>query len=147
MEVHNLDFARIVLLRDDIAEMIVNQNVEMDSAMIDAYHAFLVGHLRAPFSLLINKINTYSYTFEAQRKLVAIPEINAMAARKGLDPSAFEYQMLYGIQREEQIRLAREGYRVRVMINYGTYWFPWYMRRLAERPANLWFVARNLFAG
>jgi hypothetical protein len=80
MEVHNLDFARIVLLRDDIAEVIVNQNVEMDSAMIDAYHAFLVGHLRAPFSLLINKINTYSYTFEAQRKLVAIPEINAMAA-------------------------------------------------------------------
>jgi proline dehydrogenase len=44
------------------------------------------------------------------------------------------------------VRLASEGYRVRVLISYGSEWFPWYMRRLAERPANLWFVIRNLFA-
>lgn len=66
------------------------------------------------------------------------------AAAMRLLKTASEFQMLYGIQREEQLRLTREGYRVRVLISYGTYWFPWYMRRLAERPANLLFVLRNL---
>ena len=60
--------------------------------------------------------------------------------------SAYEFQMLYGIQRDEQLRLARAGYRVRVLISFGPAWFPWYLRRLAERPANLWFVLRNLVA-
>ena len=52
--------------------------------------------------------------------------------------------MLYGIQRETQLHLAREGVPVRVLIAYGSYWFPWYMRRLAERPANVGFVLRSL---
>ena len=43
-------------------------------------------------------------------------------------------------------RLAREGYRSGVLVAYGSYWYPWFVRRLAERPANLWFMARNLFA-
>jgi proline dehydrogenase len=60
--------------------------------------------------------------------------------------SAYEFAMLYGIQREQQERLARTGRRLRVLIAYGAYWFPWYMRRLAERPANVWFVAKNLFS-
>ena len=68
------------------------------------------------------------------------------AARHGFPKSQFEVQMLYGIQREEQERLAREGYRSAVLVAYGTYWYPWFVRRLAERPANLWFMARNLFA-
>jgi proline dehydrogenase len=58
---------------------------------------------------------------------------------------AYEFQMLYGIRSEEQIRLAKEGEPVRVLISYGPAWFPWYMRRLAERPANVWFVLKNLF--
>ena len=58
--------------------------------------------------------------------------------------SAYEFAMLYGIQRGQQLRLARMGKRTRVLISYGEYWFPWYMRRLAERPANLWFVVKNL---
>jgi proline dehydrogenase len=58
--------------------------------------------------------------------------------------SAYEFAMLYGIQRAQQIRLARAGKRVRVLISYGEYWFPWYMRRLAERPANVWFVVKNI---
>ena len=58
--------------------------------------------------------------------------------------SAYEFAMLYGIQRQQQLRLAREGRRLRVLISYGEFWFPWYMRRLAERPANLWFVMKNL---
>jgi proline dehydrogenase len=60
---------------------------------------------------------------------------------------AFEIAMLYGIQREEQRRLAAAGVRTRVLISYGSHWFPWYMRRLAERPANLLFVMRNALGG
>lgn len=68
------------------------------------------------------------------------------AARNGFPNNNLEVQMLYGIQREEQERLAHEGYRSAVLVAYGTYWYPWFVRRLAERPANLWFMARNLFA-
>jgi proline dehydrogenase len=68
------------------------------------------------------------------------------AARNGFPRNNLEVQMLYGIQREEQERLAREGYRSAVLVAYGTYWYPWFVRRLAERPANLWFMARNMFA-
>jgi proline dehydrogenase len=59
--------------------------------------------------------------------------------------TSYEFAMLYGIQRGQQTRLAREGKPLRVLISYGEYWFPWYMRRLAERPANLWFVVRTMF--
>lgn len=65
----------------------------------------------------------------------------------GLSKGSFEFQMLYGIQRAEQYRLAREGWRSGVLISYGSYWFPWFMRRLAERPANVLFVLRNLVTG
>jgi len=61
--------------------------------------------------------------------------------------SAFEFAMLYGIQRSQQLRLAKSGRRIRVLISYGEYWYPWYMRRLAERPANVTFVLKNLFGG
>jgi proline dehydrogenase len=61
--------------------------------------------------------------------------------------SAYEFAMLYGIQRGQQQRLAQSGQRIRVLISYGEYWYPWYMRRLAERPANVAFVMKNLFGG
>ncbi|HZT43509.1 MAG TPA: proline dehydrogenase family protein [Chthonomonadaceae bacterium] len=57
----------------------------------------------------------------------------------------FEFQMLYGIRRDLQFQLAKEGYRMRVYTPFGSHWYPYLMRRLAERPANLWFVAKNLF--
>jgi proline dehydrogenase len=57
-----------------------------------------------------------------------------------------EIQMLYGIQRAEQERLAQAGHRSMVLVAYGTYWYPWFVRRLAERPANVWFLARNLLS-
>jgi proline dehydrogenase len=60
--------------------------------------------------------------------------------------SAYEFAMLYGIGTAQQQRLATMGKRVRVLISYGEYWFPWYMRRLAERPANVWFVLKNAFS-
>jgi proline dehydrogenase len=75
-----------------------------------------------------------------------IQRIIAYVETKKLGKDGFEFQMLYGIQREEQNRLAREGWKSIVLVAYGSYWFPWYMRRLAERPANVLFVLRNLFA-
>jgi proline dehydrogenase len=73
-----------------------------------------------------------------------IHEICHRAAALGLTRDAFEIQMLYGIQSRAQTQLAAEGYTVRVLISYGDAWFPWYMRRLAERPANVLFLLKNL---
>jgi proline dehydrogenase len=61
-----------------------------------------------------------------------------------LPQSAYEFQMLYGIRRELQAKLAQDGYRMRVYVPYGTHWYPYFMRRLAERPANLLFFMRAL---
>ena len=73
-----------------------------------------------------------------------IGEANRLAYELGLEKDRYEFGMLYGIAQAEQRRLARAGHRVRVLISYGPAWFPWYMRRLAERPANLWFVAKQM---
>jgi proline dehydrogenase len=77
--------------------------------------------------------------------VVLLRRISDFAATNGLPKTSVEAQMLYGIQSGEQDRLAREGYRSKVLVSYGIHWYTWFMRRLAERPANLWFVARNLF--
>ncbi len=69
------------------------------------------------------------------------------ARERNLPRDGFEFQMLYGIRRDLQQQLAGEGYKVRVYIPYGKRWYPYYMRRLAERPANLFFILRNLVKG
>jgi proline dehydrogenase len=76
---------------------------------------------------------------------VLIRRIEALGRSLGLAPGEIEFQMLYGIGRSEQLRLAAAGYRFRVLISYGEAWFAWYMRRLAERPANVLFVLKSLF--
>jgi proline dehydrogenase len=76
---------------------------------------------------------------------VLIRRLAELSATEGLPQQALEIQMLYGIQRVELERLATEGYRAAAFICYGHSWYPWFIRRLAERPANLWFVAKNLF--
>ena len=76
--------------------------------------------------------------------LGVIERIRKIAVDKRVDPSSYEFHMLYGIRAEEQRRLASMGAEVRVLISYGSAWFAWYMRRLAERPANVWFVLRNV---
>jgi proline dehydrogenase len=73
-----------------------------------------------------------------------IHKITEFAAGEGLSREQVEVQMLYGIQRTEQERLANGGWRSGVLIAYGSYWYPWFVRRLAERPANLWLLLRNL---
>lgn len=75
-----------------------------------------------------------------------IHAVREEAVRLGVPVGDFEFHLLYGIQTGEQQRLAREGFRMRVLISYGSFWFPWYVRRLAERPANVWFVVRKIFS-
>lgn len=74
-----------------------------------------------------------------------IDAAKAHAASRGISRDHFEFQMLYGVRRDLQQRLVREGYKVRVYVPFGTAWYPYFMRRLAERPANVLFLARNLF--
>lgn len=73
-----------------------------------------------------------------------IERVRRVAARLGIARDRFEFQMLYGIRRDLQTRLVADGYRLRVYVPFGEGWYPYFMRRLAERPANLLFLARNL---
>lgn len=76
-----------------------------------------------------------------------IRRLSDFASAEKINKVDFEVQMLYGIQRAEQERLANKGCTSIVLVAYGSYWYPWFVRRLAERPANLWFMLRNVFAG
>ena len=67
--------------------------------------------------------------------------------KEGIAKDAFEFQMLYGIRRDLQEQLARDGWGMRVYVPYGKHWYPYFMRRLAERPANIWFVMKNVLKG
>jgi proline dehydrogenase len=82
----------------------------------------------------------------ATHDVALIRRLSELDSGEGFSKADFEVQMLYGIQRAEQERLANEGRTSIVLVAYGSYWYPWFMRRLAERPANLWFMLRNVFA-
>jgi proline dehydrogenase len=75
-----------------------------------------------------------------------IDATRAYARERGVDAARFEFQMLYGIRRDLQAALARDGFRVRVYVPFGREWFPYFMRRLGERPANIGFVIRGLWS-
>jgi proline dehydrogenase len=75
-----------------------------------------------------------------------IEHAKQFAARHGIARDRFEFQMLFGIRRDLQITLAREGYRMRVYTPFGRQWFPYFMRRLGERPANVMFVVQSVLA-
>ncbi len=115
------------------AELVLPSKREVD----EAYYRLSVEYL----SRVERSKQNLSY---GTHDLSLIRRIAVAAEQAGLGKSAPEYTMLYGIQTQEQLRLAKEGYKVRVLVAYGDYWFPWYMRRLAERPANVWFVLKNL---
>jgi proline dehydrogenase len=83
----------------------------------------------------------------ATHDLRMIRATREFAAREKIGKERFEFQMLYGVRRDLMLNLAKEGYRVRAYVPYGEYWYPYFMRRLAERPANVWFVLKNLFKG
>ena len=82
----------------------------------------------------------------ATHDMALVERLRAWIRNNNVPASAYEFAMLYGIQRGQQQRLASEKQRLRVLISYGEYWFPWYMRRLAERPANVWFVVKTSVA-
>jgi len=75
----------------------------------------------------------------------AYPQRQGLCQQIGLPKNAVEFQMLNGIRRDLQESLAAEGYPVRVYVPYGTQWYPYFVRRLAERPANVWFFLSNFF--
>lgn len=79
MESYQLRFGKIILLKPNLAEVIIDEGVLMDEGMVQEYHKFLLFHLKAPFSLLVNKINSYAYTFEAQKLIANLKEISSMA--------------------------------------------------------------------
>ena len=86
-----------------------------------------------------------AYSAIATHDEAIINAATEFARSENISKSRFEFQMLYGVRRDLQARLAREGYGVRVYIPYGVRWYPYFMRRLAERPANVLFILRNLF--
>lgn len=69
------------------------------------------------------------------------------AQKEGISKDTFEFQMLFGVRRDLQRQLAKDGYNVRIYVPYGKHWYPYFMRRLAERPANVWFVMKNMLKG
>lgn len=96
---------------------------------------------RAYFDLAVRLLDGGAFTVLGTHDMALIARIRDRAgARK------YEIHMLYGIQSAAQRALAKSGATVRVLISYGSNWYPWYVRRLAERPANVWFVVKNMFA-
>ncbi len=85
-----------------------------------------------------------AYAAIASHDEAVINFTRSYAEQHGIPPSAYEFQMLYGIRRELQTQLVQAGYRMRIYVPYGTHWYPYFMRRLAERPANLLFFLRAL---
>jgi len=85
-----------------------------------------------------------NYPGIATHDAAIIDEAKRFASEKRIDPSRYEFQMLYGVRRDLQDQLVREGYRLRVYVPFGTQWYPYLMRRLAERPANVAFIAGNV---
>ena len=92
--------------------------------------------------LLLDK-GAYPAIATHDEKMIAATKAHVEAHQIARD--AFEFQMLYGIRRDLQRQLAKEGFRIRVYVPYGEAWYPYYMRRLAERPANVLFILRNLW--
>jgi proline dehydrogenase len=94
--------------------------------------------------LMKKLLESGTYPAIATHDETIIAEAERFVAARQIPASAFEFQMLYGIRRDIQKRLVSRGYRVRLYIPYGKAWYPYFMRRLAERPANLLFLVRNL---
>jgi proline dehydrogenase len=99
---------------------------------------------RAFIRLMEKLFRAGRYPAIATHDVAIIDHAKRCAASMGLAKDAFEFQMLYGIRRDLQTSLASDGYRVRIYIPFGREWFPYFMRRLGERPANVWFVVRGL---
>jgi proline dehydrogenase len=116
------------------ASLAFPQKADVDRNMIDLMHLLLSAKARASGAHLAMATH--------DEKLIEATK--AYAGAHNIPPTAYEFQMLYGVRPALQQRLADEGYGMRVYVPYGTEWYPYYMRRLAERPANVWFIISNL---
>ncbi len=85
-----------------------------------------------------------NYPGIATHDLKIIDHAKAFTKTRGISPARFEFQMLYGVRRDLQYKLRREAYNMRVYVPFGTHWYPYLMRRLAERPANIAFITANI---
>ena len=102
----------------------------------------------AQYLVLAKKaIENDCYTAIATHDPKLIEELKRWTQARGITRDKFEFQMLYGVRRDEQKKLAAEGYIIRAYVPYGTDWYPYFSRRIAERPENLIFVARSLVQG
>ena len=118
---------------DEAAEIAYRDKRQVDASYLSIAVDFLKGGRGRPIRL---GLGTHD--------VALIEQIAEQVEPAGVPRSGFEVEMLYGIRSREQYRLARSGYRVQVLIAYGDAWYPWYMRRLAERPANVAFAIRSL---
>ena len=99
MNTHDLHFGKVIILHDDIAEVIINEGIEMSLDMINEYHDFLVTNLKAPFALLVNKIHSYTYSFEAQLHLLNLAELKALGVVSYTNVSEMSTRLLHSIPR------------------------------------------------
>ncbi|PKL90988.1 MAG: proline dehydrogenase, partial [Gemmatimonadetes bacterium HGW-Gemmatimonadetes-1] len=105
-----------------------------DKADVDAHYLRLMEAL----------VSRGNYPGIATHDEAMIAATRAFVAREGIAPDRFEFQMLYGVRRDLQDQLVADGFRMRVYIPFGTQWYPYLMRRLAERPANIAFILGNI---
>jgi proline dehydrogenase len=115
------------------AEVAFQKKRDLDAAYLDLSR-----------TLLRESIAGRAHPAFATHDLELLRLIESAGAELGLSPGAYEVQMLYGVRAADQALLASEGHRVRVLVSYGSEWFAWYMRRLAERPANVAFALRAM---
>jgi len=104
-KVYRLSFGTIITINDHLAEVIIDEGVELDEHLVDAYHDFLLSHLKAPFSLLINKKNSYSYTFEAQKVIGSLNEIDNMAVLVGTLGSTLATKTIISLKGRDNIKI------------------------------------------
>ena len=100
MKSHQLSFGKIIILKPNLAEVIINEEVLMDLKMVDEYHTFLLTHLEAPFSLLVNKKFSYAYTYKAQKTIATLKEIKAMSVVVEDFNAKISTNFLIGINKE-----------------------------------------------
>ncbi|WP_111309318.1 hypothetical protein [Confluentibacter sediminis] len=119
MKSYKLSFATILILKNNLAEVIVDEGVIMNEIMVDLYHDFLLSNLQAPFTLLINKKNSYSYTFEAQKIIANLKEISRIAVVVSTNGALMSTETLIKINEgnDWNIRLFQEKEAALVWLN------------------------------
>lgn len=126
------------------AQVAYPRKADVDAAFDRLTLKLIEGALRAGAPLRSADGRTPPIPAIASHDVARLRFAQQAAEQAGLPKEALEFQMLYGIRRDLQLELVRAGYPVRVYVPYGTHWYPYFMRRLAERPANVWFFLSNL---